>query len=208
MQTNVDPLRNYYKNIYGSRPPIEHEWTAGSPPPELINLVWSGVIAPGSRVLELGCGIGTISSFLAVRGLRVTSVDLSSNAIALARKMAAVFGCEVDFRVSDIFDLAISEGEYDVVVDQGCFHHMQDAEREPYEALVYKALRPGGLYVLQSFSDQIPGGPEPRRVKSSEILGVFSKNFDLEHLSRVASFSSGPRDNPKVWFCYWYKRAS
>lgn len=198
-------VRGYFTKTYGEKPPVAHEWTAGTASPELIKLVWEGVLAPGSRVLDVGCGIGSESVFLAVRGMRTSAIDISADAIATAKRLADAYGAEVDFRVADVLKLPYGDREFDVVADQGCFHHMADGERPQYTQEILRVLKPGGMLVLRSFSDKIPGGPQPRRVTSKELIDTFAPHLRLEHLERVLSFTTAQRSRPLGWFAIWLK---
>jgi ubiquinone/menaquinone biosynthesis C-methylase UbiE len=198
-------VRGYFTKTYGEKRPSAHEWTAGTASPELIKLVWDGVIQPDSRVLDVGCGIGSESVFLAVRGMQVSAIDISADAIATGKKLAEAYGVDVDFRVADVLKLPFADGEFDVVADQGCFHHMADEERAQYTSEILRVLKPGGMFVLRSFSDKIPGGPQPRRVSSKELLDTFAPHFRLEHLERVLSFTTGQRQRPLGWHAIWLK---
>src|SRR5437868_2151773 len=50
-----------------------------------------GALAPGSRVLEIGCGTGQATLALAERGYRVTAIDLGAEMAAIARRKLAGF---------------------------------------------------------------------------------------------------------------------
>ncbi|HET9959539.1 MAG TPA: methyltransferase domain-containing protein [Polyangiaceae bacterium] len=202
---NRPGVRDYFKQAYSSKPVSQHEWTAGSASPELIKLVWEGVIEPGSRVLDVGCGIGSESVFLAARGMRVTGIDISPSAIEAAKKLAQAYAVEVDFRCADVLNLPSPDAEFDVFCDQGCFHHMADEERAGYVKELVRVLKPGGLFVLRSFSDKIPGGPQPRRISSKELIDTFAGQLRLEHLERVLSFSTPQRERPLGWHSIWLK---
>lgn len=81
----------------------------------------------GKTVLEIGCGIGTDTIRFARAGAQVTSVDLSSESLALARKRADVFGLSdrVDFFEANAEKLSefIPVKKYDLVYSFGVIHH-------------------------------------------------------------------------------------
>lgn len=206
-ESNVQlAARNFYETIYQQRLPSEHPWVAGTASPELIKLVWEQVLTPGMQVLEIGCGIGTESVFMATRGMQVTGVDLSHSAIEISKKLASLYGVIVDFRQGDALNLDFPDNQFDVLCDQGVFHHLKDEERDVYARSIARVLKPNGLLVLRCFSDKIPGGPQPRRVSSTELLDTLLPYFKLEQLERVLSFSTESRQRPLGWSTLWYKK--
>jgi 2-polyprenyl-3-methyl-5-hydroxy-6-metoxy-1,4-benzoquinol methylase len=197
--------RDFYEKIYSERVPAKHEWVAGTASPELVNLVWQQILQPEMKVLEVGSGVGTEAVFLAMRGMHVTGVDLSETAVKLGNKLAEFYGVNVNFVQGDATNLPFDK-EFDVVCDQGVFHHLTDGERDTYARSIHKVLKPNGLYVLRCFSDKIPGGPQPRRISSKEMLDTFTPYFNLDHMERVLSFSTSTREKPLGWFTLWYKK--
>lgn len=198
--------RDFYEQIYSQRAPAEHPWVAGTASPELIKLVWEQVLTPGMKVLEIGSGIGTESVFMATRGMEVTGMDLSQSAVDIGKKLAALYGVHVDFRQGDILDHDLADNQFDVLCDQGVFHHLKDEERDVYARSIAGLLKPNGLLVLRCFSDKIPGGPQPRRISSTELLTTLLPWFKLEHMERVLSFSTADRQRPLGWSTLWYKK--
>jgi len=69
---------------------------------QLVHLVEQNV-APGSSVLDIGTGSGCIAITLALAGYRVSAIDVSEKALAVARKNAEKLGAEVEFRKEDVF---------------------------------------------------------------------------------------------------------
>lgn len=94
-----EQIENYYKKIYSLEKPSEHEWTAGTAGPELVNMVYKKQIKPKSKILEIGCGLGTESIFLALRGMNVTAIDISDSAIKTAKQLADIYKVNVNWKV-------------------------------------------------------------------------------------------------------------
>jgi len=72
----------------------------------------------GLAAIELGCGTGYVSSWMARRGAKVTGIDVSTEQLATAKRLAELHGAEINFRegnaesideFDDSFDFAISE---------------------------------------------------------------------------------------------------
>jgi SAM-dependent methyltransferase len=123
---------------------------ADKPDESLVAWVEAGAIAPG-RVLDLGCGPGRNSLFLAARGFEVDAVDLSPAAIAWARDRAREAGAQVRWHCVDAFAADLT-GPYDLVYDSGCFHHLPPHRRVSYLDLLGRVLAPGGLLGLTCFA--------------------------------------------------------
>src|ERR1700758_2860594 len=84
-------------------------------------------VAPGTRVLDVGCGVGRWSRLLAARGARVTGVDLSPTMIAEAERRAAASGLgdRCQFMVQDSATLEI-DGSFDLIVCVTVLQHILD----------------------------------------------------------------------------------
>lgn len=199
-------IEKYYKTIYSSEAPSEHEWTAGTAGPELVKMVYKKQIKPQSHILEIGCGLGSESIFLAIRGMKVTAIDISDSAIKTAKQLADIYAVNVNWKVENILENKFDKNQFDVITDQGCFHHLTDDERKIYLKQIQRILKPNGMFILRCFSDKIPGGPQPRRISSNELIQSFYPEFRLEHLERVLSFSTSKREFPLGWFTIWFNQ--
>lgn len=105
--------------------------------------------SPGSRVLEVGCGVGAQSLILLRRnpGIHLTSMDMSAESLHIAREQVEEAGYTgVEFRHENIFDHALAPGSYDHVFVCFVLEHMEDAVK----ALVHmmKLLKSGGTITL------------------------------------------------------------
>jgi 2-polyprenyl-3-methyl-5-hydroxy-6-metoxy-1,4-benzoquinol methylase len=105
----------------------------------------------GRRVMELGCGSGPISCFLAAKGFVVDGIDVSPQAIAMARQHAEGRGLRVNFTVADLCNLPTAFGHYDLIVDGHCLHYLvEDADRQKALAVVRGMLKNGGLFLVET----------------------------------------------------------
>lgn len=108
-------------------------------------------LRPGQRVLEIGCGWGTLAAEMAKRGVSVVGVTLSTEQLAFARERARQWGVEerVDLRLQDYRDV---DGQFDRIVSI----EMIEAVGEAYWPIYFETLRdrliPGGHAVIQAIT--------------------------------------------------------
>ena len=108
----------------------------------------------GRSLLEVGCGICVASIQRAQRGFTVTAVDLTENALTVARQYAAHRGVSIDFRLGNAEGLDFPDQSFDVVYSFGVLHHTPDIGRSVAE--VHRVLRPGGTaYVMLYHRDSL-----------------------------------------------------
>ncbi|HEX9066543.1 MAG TPA: class I SAM-dependent methyltransferase [Streptosporangiaceae bacterium] len=124
---------------------------AAKPDENLVSYVERGIVAPG-RAVDLGCGPGRNAIYLASRGFEVDAVDLSEVALSWAAERAAGAGAQVTFRAASIFAAGLPDGQFDLVYDSGCLHHLPPHRRPAYLDLVNRLLAPGGHYALTCFA--------------------------------------------------------
>jgi cyclopropane fatty-acyl-phospholipid synthase-like methyltransferase len=108
-------------------------------------------LAPDSRILDYGCGVGRITRQLARRGYHVIAVDVAEQMLAHCREYCAGLA-GIDYVLSDGYGV---RGTADACVDGACsfyvFQHMPclDMARSVLADL-YRLLRPGGWCLLQT----------------------------------------------------------
>ena len=105
----------------------------------------------GLSALEIGCGSGPISCYLAGRGLAVRGIDVSPTALEMARQNAAERGLSVRFDAADICRMGEESQRYDLIVDGHCLHYLILAEhrREALTA-IHRLLKPDGVFLIET----------------------------------------------------------
>jgi len=99
----------------------------------------------GKSVLVVGCGYGDDAVRLAKLGARVTAIDLSHESLAIANKLAAREGVQIDFREEPAEKLTVSDGTFDVIVARDILHHV-DVERSVNE--LRRVSKQGAVWVI------------------------------------------------------------
>ena len=133
-------------------------------------------LAPGKRALDIACGEGRNTIFLAQKGFDVTGVDISDVGLAKAQRRADDAGVMVDLRLVDLENYRICE-EYDLIINFNFL--LRDLI---YEA--YNALSRGGIFIVDSIleSPEILMDHTPEYLlKQGELELIFS-NFSGEIL--------------------------
>jgi ubiquinone/menaquinone biosynthesis C-methylase UbiE len=104
----------------------------------------------GKQLLEIGCGMGYDSLEFIRRGVRVTAMDLTPNAVAFARRHFEVEGVAAeDVKVGNALQLPFPDESFDAVWANGVLHHTGDTPRAIAE--VYRVLKPGGRAIISHF---------------------------------------------------------
>lgn len=168
--------RNDWDSIYRRRTLDELPWERGKPREVLVELVESGTIERG-RALDTCCGAGTNGIYLAEKGFDVVGIDISSKAIEISRRRAEEANVKMDLRVQDFLELPFDDGEFDFVLDSGCFHHVIIEKRNDYIQGVHRVLRNGGKYFLLCFSHK--NGPGWNQFTQEQIHELFSGFFEI-----------------------------
>ena len=98
----------------------------------------------GGRVVDIGCGPGQAAAYLADRGVRVTGVDLSTQALALARRRSL----SVSVACADMRRLPLRDDACAGVVLFYSLHHLRRTELVPVARELRRVLAPGGVVLI------------------------------------------------------------
>jgi tellurite methyltransferase len=124
----------------------------GPPSAEVLELLT--LLAPGSRVLDLGCGAGRNALPLAIAGMEVTAVDASPAACRRLGSLAEAARIDVQIVVQDVTRFAFL-GSYDVVIAHGLLHLLERRARDAVIERMREHTSFGGANVVTVFTDRI-----------------------------------------------------
>ncbi len=152
-------------------------------------LIDLAALQPGHRVLEIGCGTGTVIIRLKRTHPDVTVVGLDPDPKALARaqKKARRAGVSIQLDQGFADSLPYADGSFDRVLSSFMFHHLPASEQEPTLQAVRRVLTPEGRLILVDFvghqhhfkgntDDRIlalmrqAGFENPRRIRQDTLL--------------------------------------
>ena len=171
--------------------------------PEEIRAIVADVDLGGTEVLDLGCGTGGITRFLAAtyRPARVVGIDVDEGLIARATKAAAGLG-NVSFRTVAPGTLPFADGSFDVVFSKDAMVHI--ADKEALFADIVRILRPGGRVAASDWMSAADGPFSPELAYYLEAEGL---GFGMASPARyrAAMESAGFRDIRMTDRNDWYR---
>lgn len=116
---------------------------------QIISLI-EKFFSPNKKLLDIGCGVGTVSFYAASIGLIVKGIDISSRAINLAYKSKrALELTRVSFKIADVVDPSeYSENTYDYAICSEVIEHVVNDTQLLNN--IFKALKANGLLIVST----------------------------------------------------------
>lgn len=159
-------------------------------PPESIVSYFCGRWAPTERrmvrVLDLGCGAGACTRFLVDEGFSVTAIDCSNEALTRMRYNLQRWDLpKVEAVCADITKpFPFSDGSFDVVLDNLCLSHIDDARRAEVVAEIARVVVPRGTYLTRRFmfhSERIEDHGHVSYVTTDSVMSEMHPRFSLRN---------------------------
>lgn len=148
-ESRVDAVRRFYEQTpFPAYPPRDSLlWLRARAERSDFARRLDRAIPPDARIVEVGCGTGQMSLFLAQRERVIVAADLARASLQLAAAAARRFCLErVQLVETDLLSPGLRPGAFDVVYSSGVLHHTPDP-RAAFARLA-RLARPGGMIVL------------------------------------------------------------
>jgi SAM-dependent methyltransferase len=178
-----DERRNHWQNVYRTRKADTVSWYRSRLEVSLELLAWAGLSA-GSRLIDVGGGASTLVDDLLDQGLSdVAVLDVSEQALALARQRLGERAKAVRWYAGDILEISLPSGAFDFWHDRAVLHFLTSAaDASRYSQTAARAVAVGGYAVIGGFAPDGPqrcsGLPVARRAPE-DIAALFAPAFVL-----------------------------
>jgi len=162
---------------YFGNPP----WDTGISPPELHEFIDNH--NPG-RALDLGAGTGTNMLTLAHAGWQVEGVEYALIAAYQARRRLKREGFPPKVYVRSVTNLDFLDGPFDLILDIGCYHTLEQEGRKIYQYQINHLLANDGTFLIYAFmktGDSTAGISATEIEAFKENLKLMNKNEGLNH---------------------------
>jgi SAM-dependent methyltransferase len=175
--------REMWTRLYADSTVQKLPWMNQGPFPPLVTAVRDGWLSPPGPVLDVGCGVGTNTFWLATQGFRATGIDIAPGAVAAAESNRTPGVRNPNFFVDDVLASGLPAARFRAGIDVGCFQTLPPRTRGDFSINLARLLSPGAPYVLFWVAREETGswGP-PLRLSVGEVTETFEKLFLVERV--------------------------
>lgn len=75
--------------------------------------------------MDIGCGNGRNSRYLATQGFQVIGIDISEQSISWAKSLTNENKNKINFHCASMMEYMADTNSFDLILDSGCFHHIK-----------------------------------------------------------------------------------
>ena len=167
----------------------------------------------GKNIVDLGCGTGRNSNYLAEKGNNVIGIEISKTAINVAITRAHDLNVKVDYRIGDIgAPLDIVDQSIDVILDVTSSNSLNERGRDVYLKESHRILKDGGYFFVRALCKdgnknvknllkQSPGQEydtyiikeislTERVFSKKDFINLYGKYFKILHLEKKTSYAT------------------
>ncbi|HET8753252.1 MAG TPA: class I SAM-dependent methyltransferase [Salinimicrobium sp.] len=198
----------HWNSIYKTKNLTEVSWHQQKPETSL-RFISNLKLKKDAKIIDVGGGNSFLVELLLELGYTNLSVlDISEEAIKLAKEKLAAKAAQVNWIVTDISDFKPTQ-KYDLWHDRAAFHFLTEEKQVlSYLNLLRHSIKAGGFVILGTFSEKGPtkcSGLKIKQYSKAEMIAVLSANFEkiqCENLDHTTP--SGQIQN--FTFCSFKKR--
>jgi len=174
-------FKTHWENLYGGKTEQEYSWFQPYPHTS-IEFIEYFKLPKNARIIDIGGGDSRLVDALLNMGYTdVTVLDISAAAIEKAKQRLGNQALQIKWIVSDVNEFEPAAGQYDFWHDRAAFHFLTtEALVRHYVDIAQRAIRPGGYFVLGTFSPTGPkkcSGLDIRQYSRAAMHAVFAPFF-------------------------------
>ena len=180
--------QNHWSGIYKTKAANDVSWYQVRPERSLEYIQKTG-IGLDEPIIDVGAGASTLVDYLVAAHYRdITLLDISAEALAIARDRLDETDAHLDWIVGDITTVDLPKNHFALWHDRAVFHFLTDpAQQQRYVEQVIHALKPGGHLIIATFALDGPqqcSGLNVAQYDAESLQNVFGSRFRLIDSSR------------------------
>ena len=173
----------HWENVYGSKADDEVSWYQPHAKTSL-RLMQSIALPKTAAIIDVGGGASVLVDDLLDNGFtNITVLDISSNALSVAKKRLGSRSNKINWINSDIKDIKIPDNSIDLWHDRAVFHFLtEESDKKSYVSIMSSAVKPGGYIIIAPFAEDGPtkcSGLPVVRYSAESLSKQVGKEFAL-----------------------------
>ena len=195
--------KKHWGDVYQEKSPSELSWYQKEPKLSL-ELIHCTNVASNDAIIDVGGGASVLVDYLSKESFtNLTVLDISENAIAMAKKRLGDTAKSIEWIVSDITQFDTSQ-KFSLWHDRALFHFLTDpSDREIYVKALIKAIRTEGHLIIATFAT---GGPEKCsgleivQYDSEKMIAELGDNFSLVEERKEIHITPANKEQEFIFF--------
>lgn len=203
--------KDHWEKVYSTKAATEVSWFQEHAQLSL-KLIRDANTPVSATIIDVGGGASTLVDDLLDNSYeKVTVLDLSEAALNTAKARLGERAVRVHWMAANILEVELPKDAFDVWHDRAVFHFLTtEAERQSYVRQVLHAVKPGGLVIVATFSEDGPtkcSGLPVMRYSAEDLHSEFGEPFQLLGHEKESHHTPGGNDQ-KFVYCFCKKVAS
>ena len=202
--------KEHWEKVYTTKSPESVSWFQEHAEQSL-RLIRETGAGNGAAIIDVGGGASTLVDDLLAEGYsRLSVLDLSKEALAVAQKRLGQLSGKVQWIEADVTQASLPRHTFDVWHDRAVFHFLTEPEqRQAYVETVLQAVKPGGHVIVATFAEDGPeqcSGLQVMRYSADSLHAQFGSPFALQKHEKEAHHTPFGTVQTFV-YCYCRKTA-